>query len=134
MKDLEKLLGKKKKDSDADPAKKEAKMGVLKDLRGLASGMMKDGMKATVMAKDKQGLEAGLEKAKDIVAKPERENPMLEEMEEETHRDLDNDSEEGESEEHKAKVLGIADDCSPEELDEMIKALEEKKREKTMKG
>lgn len=133
MKDLEKMLGKKKKDGEADPMKKEAKLGVLKDLRGMASGMMKDGMKATVMAKDKSGLEKGLEKAKDMVAHaPGEENPALEQLEEETGRDLDSDMEQGEDPKHKAMVM--AEDCSPEELDEMIKALEDKKREKMMKG
>lgn len=37
----------------------------------------------------------------------------LEKMEEETHQDLDNDNEEGESPEHKAAVLG--DEGSPDE-------------------
>lgn len=128
--DLKEMLGKKKKEKDGDDLKKEAKLGVLKDLRGVASGMMKDGMKATVMAKDKEGLEKGLLKAKDLVEEmPESEE--VEEMEELVGKDLDGDSEEGESPEHKVKVM--AEDCDVEDLDAMIKALQAKKLEK-MKG
>lgn len=133
MKDLKDYLGKKKKD-DSDPLKKEAKLGVLKDLRGMASGMMKDGMKATVLAKDKKGLEEGLEKVKEIVEdsgeeeREEMESASIEAAEEKSGIDLDQDSEEGESIEHKAKMM--ASSCeSPEELDAAIRILEEKKRQ-----
>lgn len=137
MKDLEKMFGKKKKDDGSDPMKKDAKMDALKGLRGMASGMMKDGMKATVMAKDKSGLEAGLEKAKEVV---KHDNPFgghedsdkMASAEESSGMDLDNDNEQGESPEHKAEIL--AADCSPDELETMIKVLEDKKREKMMKG
>lgn len=133
MADLKEILGKKKKEKDGDDIKKDAKLGVLKNLRGLASGMMKDGMKATVMAKDKKGLEEGLEKAKNVVEElPEKEDEDIEELEEQTGEDLDDDNEEGESPEHKAKML--AADCDPEDIDAIIAALEQKKREKMMKG
>ncbi len=140
MKDLEKMLGKKKK-REENPMEKEAKLGVLKDLRGMASGMMRDGMKATVMAKDKKGLEDGLDKAKDLVKHspmagkdpdPRPDNAAIEEKEEEVHRDLDNDDELGEDPIHQMKVM--AEDCSDEDLDEVIRMLEEKKRAKQMKA
>lgn len=136
MDNLKDILGKKKKEKPGDDIKKEAKLGVLKDLRGMASSMMKDGMKAVVMAKDKKGLEEGLSKAKDVVKDiPEREDDedsVIEEMEEESGRDLDNDDEEGESPEHQIKVL--AEECDPEDIDKLIAALEAKKREKMMEG
>lgn len=128
MKSLKDYLGKKKPEK-GDETKKEAKMDVLKDLRGMASGMMKDGMKdkvvkATVVADSKDDLEKGLDKAKKVVGGM----PAEEEMEEMLGKDLDGDNEEGESPEHKAKVL--AEDCeSPEDIDAMIRALEDKKRE-----
>lgn len=135
MKDLEKMLGKKKK--DGDPMKKEAKLDALKGLRGLASGMMQDGMKATVMAKDKKGLEEGLSEAKDIVkdgppGMPHKDSDKMQAAEESSGMDLDNDNEQGESPEHKAEIL--AADADEQELEAMIKVLEEKKREKMMKG
>lgn len=137
MKDLEKMFGKKKKDDGSDPMKKDAKMEALKGLRGMASGMMKDGMKATVMAKDKSGLEAGLEKAKEVVKEnpfgmPHKDSDKMAAAEESSGMDLDNDNEEGESPEHKAEIL--AHGASSEDLDAMIKALEDKKREMLMKG
>lgn len=136
MDNLKDILGKKKKEKEGDDVKKEAKLGVLKDLRGMASGMMKDGMKATVMAKDKKGLEEGLSKAKSVVdslpSKDDEDDDVIEKLEEESGRDLDNDDEEDESPEHKAKVL--AEDCDPEDIDKIIAALEEKKREKMMEG
>lgn len=72
--DMKKLMGKKDKE---EPNKEhiEAKMKVLQDLRDMMSHMMGDGMKknheelrrVAVMAQDKQGLEHGLDKAKEIV-------------------------------------------------------------------
>lgn len=54
--------------------KKMAKMKVLKDMHKMASDMMGGDMqKVSVMAKDKKGLEAGLEKAKDLLKKKKEE-------------------------------------------------------------
>jgi hypothetical protein len=74
MKELmEKMMDKKKEGKKAD--KKAAKMDVLKNLHEMASGMMGDKLsemkKVTVAAKDDEGLEKGLEKAKEMVKKKE---------------------------------------------------------------
>lgn len=57
----------KKKDSN----KKKGKLAALSGLRDMASQMMGDDLsemkKVTVMAKDKKGLKAGLEKAEDLM-------------------------------------------------------------------
>lgn len=41
----------------------------------------------------------------------EKDDPALAAKEEELHKDLDNDNEEGESKEHKVKVLGLCKAC-----------------------
>lgn len=117
MKELKEMLDKKKK---LDPAKKESKLGVLKDLKGAMSEMMGEDMKgkmmkATVAAKNPEDLEQGLEKAKDIVS----EMPEME-SEEETSEP--------------SEMYGQMDEMiekwdSPEEIDEIIKKLQEKKQE-----
>ena len=72
MKDLIKELAKAKKgEGKIDPTYKSAKMGVLKDIHKMASDELGEDLKGmkkvTVAASDKEGLEEGLEKAKDIV-------------------------------------------------------------------
>lgn len=124
MKDLKAMFGKKSK--DVDPVKKEAKLNALKGLRSMATDMggddVKRGMsKVTVAADDKEDLKKGLDKAKELV-----ESPELEAAEEATGMDLDNDQEAGESEDHQEKVLEACND--PEEIDEMIRKLQEKKQ------
>lgn len=135
--DLKELLGKKKA---LDPDMKDTKMRVLKDMRKVASDAMSDGLKgamtkATVVAKDKEGLEEGLDKAKELVASEE--TPELEATEEMLGEDLDGDQEMGESEEHKAMVLGedesdmdeLLEECdTPEKIDELMMKLAEKKK------
>ncbi len=90
---------------------KQAKMDVLKELMQMAMGEMKDKTgkmmgemkKVSVMAKDKAGLEEGLDKAKDVV----EDMPMGEEdddmMEEED--DMESDEEEMMSDEEKKMML-----------------------------
>lgn len=119
--DLKDVLGKKKKEKEGDDIKKEAKLGVLKDLKGMASEMMRDGMKATVMAKDKKGLEAGLEKAKDVV----QDIPDKGEMESEDMMEMEDESPMAELEE-------AAESMDESELDKAIAILEAKKAK--MKG
>lgn len=108
--------------------KSEAKMSMLKDLRKMANSMMGDDLKGkmdsmkkvTVAAKDKEGLEKGLDKAKDIVSE---EPEMVEDMEEAMQEDLDNDNEDGEDTEHVEKVMG---EDSPEALKAKIEELQKK--------
>jgi len=78
--------------------KKQAKLDLLKDLRKMAMGMISEGsgeempehmQKVMVAAKDKEGLEEGLEKAKDIVEGSESEmEDSEEEMEEESPEEI----------------------------------------------
>ena len=71
MKDLMKKML--EKDSKKDDKSKEAKMSALKELHEMASKAMEDDMdsmkKVTVASKDDEGLEAGLEKAKEMLKK-----------------------------------------------------------------
>jgi len=124
MKEMKELLGKKK---EIDPAKKESKLGVLKDLKNAMSGMMGEDlkgkmMKATVTAKNPEDLKSGLEKAKDVVSEiPEEkaEHEGMSEDEASTEASEEND---------------MVEQCdTPEEIDEMIAKLEAKKKE-LMKG
>lgn len=120
---LKDMLGSKKV---INPAKKDAKMEMLKELRKAASEMMSDGIKGklnkvTVAAKDAEGLEKGLDKAKELVSEEES---KVEGLEEALGADLDNDNEEGESLEHKEAVLG---EMSPEEIEAKIAELMELK-------
>lgn len=70
---MDKLLEKKKKSGEGmlSDNEKNAKMGVLQDLRNQASqamgGKLKDLKKVTVASNDENGLKAGLDKAKEII-------------------------------------------------------------------
>lgn len=92
MEALKKLMQKKmEKEGGMEPKAKEAKMELLKELRDMASGMMKEdldghlsGLKKVTVASDSQeGLKEGLEKAEDIVEK-KPEMPSLEMDEDES--------------------------------------------------
>lgn len=70
MKDkLHKMMAKKR---DLLPHEKKAKMDVVKDLRGVASDMLGDQMdslkKVSVMSNSKEGLKAGLDKARHVMS------------------------------------------------------------------
>lgn len=73
MQSLMSLLKKKaEKGETISPADKSAKLSVLDALDKMMDDENAAGMKkVTVMAPDKEGLEAGLEKAKDVVEKKE---------------------------------------------------------------
>jgi hypothetical protein len=62
------LRGKKK---EMSPMEKEAKLGIMKDIQGMASkamGSKLDGLKKVTVASDsKEGVSHGLEKAKDLI-------------------------------------------------------------------
>lgn len=76
---LKKIMDKKlNKEGEMDPMKKKAKMELVEELRSMAEDMMKqdltghmDGLKKVTVASDsKEGLEKGLEKAKEIAKSP----------------------------------------------------------------
>lgn len=74
MDKLKALMDKKKGEKALDPMDKEAKMNMLKALHKEMTGMMSDELKnpasvkkVEVAAPDKEGLKAGLDKAKEVV-------------------------------------------------------------------
>jgi len=104
--------------------KKKAKLGVLGEIRGMASKLMQDGLghkmqKVMVAAQDKEGLKEGLEKAKDILGDlPKKDEEMSE----------GNDYEESqESPEEESSEQESSDEMSVEDIEQQIKDLEEKK-------
>lgn len=121
--DLKELLGKKK---TLEPDMKDAKLKAIKEMRKVASDAMSDDLKgsmskATVIAKDKEGLAEGLEKAKEIAESPE--------LETEAPEELDLESEDAESEYEEDHGEELLEECdTPEKIDEMIAKLAEKKR------
>jgi len=117
MKEMKEFLKKKK---DIDPLKKESKLGVLKELKNTMSSMMGDDikgkmMKATVAAETPEDLKKGLEKAKDIVSE-------VPDMEDEDTDEMDMMSDDTDSDD-------LDDLSTPEEIDEMIAKLQEKKQQ-----
>ena len=133
MDDMKKMLGKKPRVQDED--KKMAKLKALKELKDNMSSMAQDGLgkalsmkKVTVAAPDSDKLKEGLDKAKELVGEmPDDESPMVE-PEEDQHDG--HDMEEVESEDLEKEV----EECeSPEEIDQLMKKLEEKKKALSMK-
>ena len=124
--DLKEVMGKKK--AEKDPAKKDAKMDALKAMRQAASNMMKDDMggklsEVSVMAKNPEDMEKGLDKAKELVGAL----PMKDEVQESPADEVTEDSHYDEAEE-------LIDACQdPEELDQLMKMIADKKRELMMK-
>jgi hypothetical protein len=112
MDKFDKLLMKKKKEGrEMSPEEKQAKMGVLQDLKSQMSKHMADGIKKVTVASDSpEGLKKGLEKAEDMVEEKlaSSEEPEME------------DSEESEDEEEMI--------ASPEEIDAKIQKLMELKK------
>jgi hypothetical protein len=109
--------------------KQQAKMKMLQDLKKMATGMMgedlkgkMDGMKkVSVMANDKDGLEKGLDKAKEMMhGMPEMDKMAHEEASDTGSEDMETDHLENEDEE-----MG-EEECSPEELQMKIKELQAK--------
>lgn len=96
LKDLEKMMMKKKDSGKMDDQAKQAKMEVLQELMQMCQEAMgnnvKSGMdemkKVSVMAPDKESLLEGLEKAEEVV-----ESPMMEEMSEEKDEEKKEESE-----------------------------------------
>lgn len=110
MKELMKLMEKKKSGKPMDEGYKKAKMTMLQALKDDMSGMMGNEMKGmkkvTVAAPDEEGLKEGLNKAEEL----------MEGKEELAKDDMEMDEE-----------------MSPEECDAMIKMLEKKKADMMLK-
>ena len=127
--DIKKLLELKAKKKQLDPIDKEAKTSVVKGLQRAAEELMGEKLnglkKVTVASNDKEGLEKGLDKAKDMLSKHDPESEG-EKLEEETGMDLDSDNEQGESEEHQEAVLGESE-YSEQELDAKLAELMKQK-------
>lgn len=115
-------------DKKSKELRREAKMGVLKDLQNTAKGMMKEGLgsslkKVSVMAPDKEHLEQGLDKAKELVGSMPEGSPQEEASE---------SSEEAMMEKMHPEMEAMEDEESPkslEEVDAKIKELEELKKQ-----
>lgn len=124
--DMKKMLDK-KSSKDVSPEKKEAKLSALKGLRQMASEMMGEDLKngnlkkVTVAAKDTESLKEGLDKAKEIV--PEMEKALPASLEESEEEEIAEESE----------PMSIEECETPEQIDEMIAKLQEKKRELAIK-
>lgn len=120
-----------------------AKLSALKELKKMASGMMGDELgkglskKVVVEADDNQGLSKGLQKAKELLdmkkgMKSEAELPEMESEEE--SEGMGDYSQESESMDEEESEM-MAECESPEEIDEMVKMLIEKKKKlMAMKG
>lgn len=126
MKMMEKIV-KKGKPIKSD-VEKEALEGLFGDLRDSARGAMKGGLdkvgkvKAVVSADNKEDLKKGLEKAKEVV----EQTPEMESAEDEVESSDEIESEDSSCEE----VVELAQDKSPEEIEEMIQKLQDLKKSK----
>ena len=116
--------------------KSQAKMKMLQDLKKMATEMMghdlkgkMDGMKkVSVMANDKEGLEKGLDKAKELM----HGMPEMDKMAHEEDADAGSeDVETGHSEQE--EEMNEPEDNSAEELEERIKELQAKLASMKMK-
>lgn len=116
---MDKLMSK-KKDSKMNPEYKGAKMSALQELKKAMAEMMSDDVKGlkkvTVASDSKQGLEEGLEKAKEAFSKMPSEDEESAE-----HEAMESSEEEGAEHE---------EDMSAEEIDARIKELEALKAKK----
>lgn len=115
-----------------DPMKAEGKLSALKKLRDTMSGMMQDDLggkmnKVTVASPDKEGLNKGLDKAKELLGgaegSPEEEGAETPEIEKQ--EDMMSHATEGSPEEE-------ASETTEQEIDEMMAKLAEMK--KRLKG
>ena len=106
---MKEMMKKKKKEGEMDPQYKSAKMGVLKDIRNMASDEMGEDVKGlkkvTVAAPDAEGLKAGLDKAEDMVSAEAKDKSDESEIMDEV----------------------MDEEMKPEEIDAMIAMLEAKK-------
>lgn len=113
---MKELMGKKGSMSQNNDMALEAKRDVIRQMRDIAMEEMGDGLrdglkKVSVMAPDKEHLSEGLDKAKELISQMPGDNQQMPEME-------------------ASDEMDEFADMSPEELDEMIKRLEEMKQMK----
>ena len=94
-----------------DSMRKQAKLDLLKDLRKMAMGMINSGegeempghmQKVMVAAKDKEGLEEGLDKAKEVL---EGSEDLMEDSEDSEMPELESDEDSPEALKAKIKEL-----------------------------
>ncbi len=142
MKMFEKLMEKKKQSAgkELDPIYKDSKMSMLKALRSHMSGMMKDDLsnpvgmkKVEVAASDKSGLSDGLDKAKDLIGddSEESDSPKMGDASGPMSDDEGSmSSDMGEDEEDVESNIGkYLENPSPESIDALLMALQQKKLE-----
>lgn len=109
---MKKLMMLKKDKKKMSPSEKEAKMSVLKDLKSVAEEAMGDDLKGmkkvTVAADSEEGLEEGMDKAKELLkAKMGDMSPADAEHEEEEMEEESEDSEDMSEEELDAKIAKL---------------------------
>lgn len=125
------LLKKKQSKGEMDPKHKEAKMGVLKEIRDMAAGDMGDeikGMKkVTVAAPDRKGLEEGLDRAEDMVK-----SPILGQEMEGNEENPSTYNEHSQSVDKLDAILG--DDCTSEDIDKLMSDLKARKENLSKKS
>lgn len=143
---MKEILKKRKPDANMDPIKKKAKMGVLKEISDMAGGAMSDDLKGlkkvTVAAPDKAGLSMGLKKAEDMLQDNGDHNTKAaaEDAEEEVENHDFSGDQGGKGDADKATATGgpadeLKDsvescDMSPQDIEDLMKILESKKKEK----
>ncbi len=131
---FEKLIAKKKKDGKKmSENEKEAKGGVLSEMKDMASKMMGDkvkGLKKVTVASDsEEGVKKGLEKAKDLLGHDMSEQAP--EMEGSEVAEEENESPEHEQAEGKeGEIAEIAQEMDVSELEQAIQKLMELKKQK----
>lgn len=114
MKQMKKML--EKNDEKEMSMKKDAKLSALHGLKKMATDLMGEDLKSnlegmkkvTVASPDKEGLKLGLEKAKDMVSNQD-------------------ETEESEMDENESVEDEVSEIENPEDIDKMIKLLQEKK-------
>lgn len=127
MEEFKQMLLKRQKEQVKKPVDKDklaAKANMMKELSGLLGKDMAGDMgslkKVTVASDSKEGLEAGLEKAKDVIEKKPDMGDMLEGLNDK-HKDPDSIEESDESPEEES-----SESESEESIEDEIKKLEEK--------
>lgn len=133
MKDLKDIMKMKKSEpkmgDDEKQAKKEMLVDLIKHMDSMMGENIKGLKKVTVASNDKQGLEKGLEKAKEMVSDKDIEQPSLDDTEHNEENIEGNDDDEILSRDAQDGNCD-EDEMSHEEIDRQIQALQEKKNRK----
>jgi hypothetical protein len=117
-----------------DNLKNKAMLEVLKEIRDMASGLMQDDIKSkglkkvSVAADSKEGLEEGLDKAKEMLGKHDLMSAL-------SDSDAERAEEEMEDPEEEASETPEEEDAeeTPDSIEEQIKALQDKKHKLMLK-